>query len=248
MTKRYPELKNPLTGDMMTPYKHGNTYRYLSKKDEFKEMLNKYPNFNPEYANQQAYINVMGNAAGTNPGLYKKLGLEQAEYDAEHDQAGLNKFREQATRDAGTASAWGNMAQSERERALGQNMQSAAAQSASGTANAWSQMAQSGGLRGGQRARIAGAGAGQLAAGQQGLMAQSDAQANQIRMQDEQNRIAQLQALPDMEAAYRAPSLQNMQTKLGLLGTNLDLYKTKAQADVDAYGNKVSGWGAMVGA
>jgi hypothetical protein len=140
------------------------------------------------------------------------------------------------------------MAQQERARGLGQNLQTAASNQAGANAGAWSQLAMRGGLQGGSRERMAESGANNLMAQQQQMRASSEGDASNIRLQDEQNRLAQLENLPSMYNAMQDPNKFNMQSRQNLLGNQQGFRADLAKSGLEQKGNTLAAWMAMQGA
>lgn len=121
---------------------------------------------------------------------------------------GLDKFRGEALRDAGTDSVWAQIARQQQALEEQSVLDKAARAGAAGTASAFSNLARRGGTSAGARERLASQGALNLMRGRQDVaMEGAKARAN-ISAQDEQNRIGMLGQLPGMEIAALQPALQ----------------------------------------
>ena len=160
--------------------------------------------FNPGWTNQAVPTGADGKPLLTswNSLGNEKTGLLNAPYNTvnNYNTGALGQMRTDAMRDPGTLSRWGSMAT--------QNMRNQnALQNAGATSMAQNQLAMNGGIRTGARERIARSGA-------QNLLQQNQNGANQLRIQDEQNRIGQLQNL-------NAAELQSANFDKGIQDTNI---------------------------
>lgn len=153
------------------------------------------PGMRPEMAPFQSQLNP----DGTIKDVYKTQDT--------YDPRAINQIRQDALRTPGQLSRWGQMAQSNAANQI-------AKQQGGQLATAQSNLAMQGGLRTGARERL------QSQNMQSGLMAKQNAY-NQIAMQDEQNRLGQLNNLAGQELG-----LANYQT--GVQNTNIG----RATADI----------------
>lgn len=158
-----------------------------------------------------------------------ETGLLNSEYNLQDrfNTQGIDAVRGEALRDPGQMSRWGTLA-------LNQARGANAAQNAGATTQATNQLAMSGGLRGGQRERIATAGA------QNTLKANQSATAN-IQTQDELNRQKWLGMLPgmDMAQAQYQTGLQDKNVNRALTEVNVGRNMQQQQ-----YNEAMRAWGA----
>lgn len=148
-----------------------------------------------------------------NPGSYKdRTGIYAGapeipgyqQYGPELNTQGLEKYRQEATRTG--PSAWAGLMGKQQEQEYQKALEASRGQLASQTAGAESALAMRGGLSSGARERLQKQGLlAQMQAGQN-LSQQKSANLLQAAINDEQNRIAQLGALPGMELQALAPS------------------------------------------
>lgn len=122
------------------------------------------------------------------------------------DPRGLNKFREEALRKG--PSAWATLARRDQLARESDSRERGTKEVAAHTAGALDQLAARGGLSSGARERVASSGAHDYLAMSQDLARQGNLNSLQIGMNDEQNRMQQLQALPGMEIQAMQPGIQ----------------------------------------
>ncbi len=132
--------------------------------------------------------------------------------------SGLDAYSKEALRGAGAPSAWANMANTQQNALASQNTSAAANQNAGATAGAWNSLARSGGVDSGARERLARGGA--IAGGNaaQGINTNAANNKMQIGMNDEQNRISQLGALPGMQTQAFNTQFGQQQTLASMIG------------------------------
>lgn len=158
-----------------------------------------------------------------------KTGLLQEPYQLKDmlDRSGYEAFMGEALRTPGTQSKWAQMAQAQGLNQLAQSQAGQLAQAKSG-------LAMQGGLRGGQRERLAAQGA------QAGLLGGQKLRSD-IAMQDEQKRMQLLQQAPGV-------ALQQAQYDQGLqkynIGAALGELAQKRAYDAGVYGDAMKAWGA----
>ncbi|NJM54550.1 MAG: hypothetical protein HC841_00260 [Verrucomicrobiae bacterium] len=172
---------------------------------------------------------------------------------------GLEKFRGEALRDAGTDSLWAQIAKQQQAMEEQGVIDKAARAGATSTASAFSNLARRGGTSAGARERLAGQGALGLMRGRQDIaMEGAKARAN-IASTDESNRIGMLGQLPGMEVAALQPGLQKTNIWAQMAGQEsaqkYDANKfnvgnligerdKKAEYDMGKYAEIMKAWGA----
>lgn len=148
-----------------------------------------------------------GYNAGDMSGMPQAPGFVQA-YDpatmsltdylqGKYDSSGLDAYKQQAMRTG--PSAWANMATQDQAALANQSLEHGASQNNAQTAQAVDNLAARGGLSSGARERAGQEGAKNFMAMSQDTARQKNLNTMQIGMNDEQNRIQQLSALPGME-------------------------------------------------
>lgn len=159
----------------------------------------------------------------TNSGMIKDVYQMQNTMD----KRALGAARQEALRDPGTMSRWGQMA-------LTQAQNQNAAQNAGQLQQAQNQLAMQGGLRTGARERLASQGMQQQLRGNQSAL-------GNIQMQDELNRQKWLQMMPGMElqAAQYDTTIQDRN-----IGRSLDELRQGRDFDKYRYGQAMTAWGA----
>lgn len=165
-----------------------------------------------------------------NPGNYKdRTGIyagapdmatyQQTAGDVNHQ--GIDKYRSEALRTG--PSAWAGLQGQQQNQQYNQAMNQAGAQTASATASAEGALAQRGGLSSGARERVQKQGLlAQVGAGQN-LASQRAGNMLQIGVNDEQNRVSQLGALPGMENTAMALPFAREQAQNQLAQSNNQL-------------------------
>jgi hypothetical protein len=178
------------------------------------------------------------------------------------DTSGLAAFSNEAKRSG--PGAWAGLAQKLNQQEAKTQLDQAQRTSAGSTAQAESNLAMRGGLDSGARERLATAGSNQYASAAQSIGNTEATNATKINMQDEQNRIQELEALPGIQNQYLAPQFQKIQLGEQAFATdvqgqeanvtNLNAYNqnrfsTQAQmygADQQATATRASGGGNWV--
>jgi hypothetical protein len=125
------------------------------------------------------------------------------------DTSGLAAFSNEAKRSG--PGAWAGLAQKLNQQEAKTQLDQAQRTSAGSTAQAESNLAMRGGLDSGARERLATAGSNQYASAAQSIGNTEATNATKINMQDEQNRIQELEALPGIQNQYLAPQFQKIQ-------------------------------------
>ena len=153
---------------------------------------------------------------------------------------GANAYAAQALRTG--PSAWANLANIQNAEQLETQKEQAEAQGAGQTASVENQIASSGGLSSGARERAAESGANSVLDMQQGLQKQGNENSLQIGINDEQNRISQLGALPGIENEAIQPLFQ----KADIL-TNAQAQQNQAANtwNMNLYNTQMGAWGAQ---
>ncbi len=159
-----------------------------------------------------------------------KTGLVRSQYQIKNqlDPSTFDAYKAEAMRAPGSQSKWAQLAQS-------QGLNDLASSQAGQMSQARNQLAMQGGLRGGSRERLASQGM------QQGLLAGQKLRSG-ISMQDEQNRIGQLEKAQgfQLQQAGHDEGIQktNLQTTLSEL-------LQKRGYDSGNYGEAMKAWGAV---
>lgn len=162
------------------------------------------------------------------------------------DQRGMNKYRQEAMRSG--PSAWAQMAGRQQDELAQDAQNKAGKQSAGQAAEARSQLAMRGGINSGARERIAQGAAKNYMDMSQDIGRQATTNKTQIGMNDEQNRINQLQALPGMENAAVANEMDK--TKLWGQAKQFDVGQMTAEQErrnafnMGNYHEQMQAWGA----
>lgn len=199
--------------------------------------------------------------------LGNQFTLQDDYKNVDLNTAGLDQFRKEATRGAGTDSVWGNLQLQGAQSNAAKNLAQVDANQRSGLAGAYDDLAAQGGVTGGARERIARGGFRDVLANRQGARSALNNQMLDIRKTDEQNRIGQLSQLPGMEIQKGNFDMQNQEnslrtkefdSKMALAeimagrGGNLDAWKTEMQtwgagksADAQAKAGDGGGGGGM---
>jgi HSP20 family molecular chaperone IbpA len=153
--------------------------------------------------------------------INKDTGLLDSSYtlgdkwqNVEADQTGLNKFKGEALRDAGTASAWGNMMTQKADMEKQAELDRVAASQNAGIKSAYDDLAAQGGLSGGSRERIASSGLRDIMRGRQDVRRNAMADKMQISTTDEENRMKMLAQVPGMDMQQANLAMQNQQGSL----------------------------------
>ncbi len=161
--------------------------------------------------------------------------------------AGLDKFRGEAMRSG--PSAWSQLALGQNTQREHDAMDAGATSVGSRNAEALSALSSGGrGLSAGARERATQGSSRNMFNMQQGIGRQADQNAQQIGINDEQNRISQLGSLPGMEAqSYNAqldPLKLYGQARQGDVSNQLQENKQKNLFDMNKYQADMQGWAA----
>jgi hypothetical protein len=130
----------------------------------------------------------------------------QGAVPGETDKQGINKYREEALRSG--PSAWAGLSNQKQDMEGERAREKLAGETASRQADAESALAMRGGLDSGARERLASSGMKDYLSGSQGIAQQGMTNKLQVSLNDEQNRISQLGALPGMENTARQGDFQ----------------------------------------
>jgi hypothetical protein len=185
----------------------------------------------------------------------KETGLLDSAYtlgdkwkNIEADQAGLNKFKGEAMRDAGSASTWGGMMANKADMEKQAEIDRMAASQNAGLKSAYDDLAAQGGLSGGSRERIAGQGLRDMMRGRQDVRRNAMADKMQISTTDEENRMKMLSQVPGMDMQQANLAMQNQQGQLQ--AKQFDTQQAVGQMDkerqseMDAWMKNQETWGA----
>lgn len=187
--------------------------------------------FNPKWSTRPVPMDAAGRplAPEFQTVGYTNTGLLRSEYNLKNDlnTQALDQARQEALRDPGTMSRWGQMA-------LTQAQNQNAAQNAGQLQQAQNQLAMQGGLRTGARERLASQGMQQQLRGNQSAL-------GNIQMQDELNRQKWMQMMPGMElqAAQYGSTLQDKNISRALTEINAGRAMQQQQ-----YNEAMRAWGA----
>lgn len=153
---------------------------------------------------------------------------------------GINAYSAEALRKG--PSAWANLAKVQNAEQLEAQKEQALKQGAGQTAAAEDNIASSGGLSSGARERAAESGATNVLDMQQGLQKQGNENDLQIGINDEQNRISQLGALPGLENEAIQPLFQ----KADII-SNAEAQQNAAENtfNMNLYNTQMGAWGAQ---
>ena len=187
--------------------------------------------FNPKWSTQPVPMDAQGRPLAPEFQTVgnKDTGLLRDEYNLQNNlnTQVLDQARQEALRDPGTMSRWGQLA-------LTQAQNQNAAQNAGQLQQAQNQLAMQGGLRTGARERLASQGMQQQLRGNQAAL-------GNIQMQDELNRQKWMQMMPGMElqAAQYDTTIQDRN-----IGRALDELRQGRDFDKYRYGQAMAAWGA----
>jgi hypothetical protein len=159
--------------------------------------------------------------------------------EGKYDKGALNMYKQQAMRKG--PSSWAKLALVEQGGKEASAREKAAAQSNAQTAQAQDELAAKGGLSSGARERAVTEGAKNYLAMSQDLAKQGAENALQIGMNDEQNRIQQLSALPGMEM-QQAGMYEQARGKD--VANTLAENDRRNQYNKDMYSQQMSAWAA----
>lgn len=151
------------------------------------------------------------------------------------DKSALNKFQEEAMRTG--PSQYAKLAGKQNKYMTMAARDQAAQDVASGGAEARAALASKRGLTSGAAERIATGGRNKFLDMSQGISAQGAQNANQIAMNDEQNRISQLSQVPGMQVQSLQPEFQKEQL---IAGENA----RKNAFNLGRYNAQMGAWGA----
>lgn len=180
-----------------------------------------YPGYNPVYdKNKQAML----------PGYEKKLA---------DNSAGYNKFAGEATRTG--PSSWAGLANQQQDALGAAAMEKGAAGAAGANKGAMNALASQGGLSSGARERVAEAGAKNLTTNAQDVTRQTGLNKLQIGVNDEQNRMNSLAALPGMEQ-NRTNAWEGVAK--GDVGNEMMNSNNMNNYNMDAYKAQMAAWAA----
>lgn len=171
---------------------------------------------------------------------YDPATMSIADYLAgKYDDPGFQKYREEALRKG--PSQWANLARGQNKENVIDMRERGVREAHGQNAQAMDSLAARGGLSSGARERTAQEGAKSTLAMSQDVARQGNMNDLQIGINDEQNRIQQLSALPGMEMD---------QAKLFTGARQQDIANTLAENDrrnkynQDIYGQQMTAWGA----
>lgn len=206
-----------------------------------------YNYFNMTQPGRPDYFNPLYNPDGT-PKAGTEMGPEiQAMLDKiELDSRGMDKYRSEALRSG--PSAWAKLATGAQRGEEAAARDAAAQTAASATAGAKSNLAQRGGLTSGAAERLEAGGARNYLDMNSAIGRAGNQNRLQIGINDEQNRMTQLGALPGMELAQLEPEFQK--TQLMGQANQFDLTNTAKNAeaqnafDMNAYTEQMKAWAA----
>lgn len=146
---------------------------------------------------------------------------------------GLDKYRQEALSTG--PSAWAGLMGQQQSEAYKKAQDLASGKAAGGVASAESALAMRGGLSSGARERLQKQGVLSKALAGQDLASQHAGNLLQIGINDEQNRMARLGALPGMEVQAMAPAIGQQQLQnqynLGRYGTEAGIWASGQQAN-----------------
>lgn len=177
---------------------------------------------------------------GMQPGLDAQLAALNT------DRRGINKYREEALRSG--PSTWAQLASAQQDELARQARGQAVAENMGQMAGARSQLAMRGGINSGARERIATSGMRNAMDASQNALRQANANKMQIGINDEQNRMNQLQALPGMENTAVQPDLDRI--KLWGQGRQFDVQNQIGETDkenlfnMNRYQQQMQAWAA----
>jgi len=154
-------------------------------------------------------------------------------------EGGFNQFRQEALRKG--PSSWANLAKTKLAMDALEEREKGARTVAAGKAEAMNELAMRGGLSSGARERLAESGAKNLLDMTQNVNRQGKSNALNIGIQDEQNRIQQLSALPGVEN-QRVSAWQNVRSQD--LGNLLKENENRNQFNQNKYNQQMSAWAA----
>lgn len=161
---------------------------------------------------------------------------------------GLEALRSRALQAPGTQSPWAKLQLQSQE--LGQNQLAgdAAKLANTSTQQAMSSLARSGGLTSGARERLAMQGANQSALSRQGVFGQGMQDKLNIGLQDEQQRLAALTALPQLESQAVQTRTAAQSPYFAALSSDRDAYMGGKQAEnafnLGRYGELMKAYGS----
>ncbi len=168
---------------------------------------------------------------------YDPATMNLADYlSGKYDNAGIKSYREQALRKG--PSQWAALAQQQNAQNTAASQDKAASTARGQEAQMEDELAMQGGLSSGARERAAQAGANNYMNMEQDLARQGNQNAMQIGMNDEQNRIQQLSALPGMDQSqaqmYEQAKQQDIANKMNATDRvnayNQNLYNKSMEA------------------
>lgn len=193
--------------------------------------LPQYPGFQPIY--NPATQGISGNAATELAGI-------------QPDQAGLQAYRNMALRSG--PSPWATAATGKSYQDQAFSADTLAKNNASNVATARGALAAHGGLRSGASERLETSGGNNLLDQQRGTAQTGMTNRSQIGINDEQNRVAELGALPGMEIANSNFGLQKENTLNAARETDIQNQMAGQNAsntyNMGLYGNQSSIWAA----
>lgn len=204
---------------------NGMSSRYTPTQRDFNSP------FNPKWSTQPVPMDAAGRPLAPEFRTVgdANTGLLRSEYNLQNNlnTQVLDQARQEALRDPGTMSRWGQMA-------LTQAQNQNAAQNAGQLQQAQNQLAMQGGLRSGARERLAAQGMQQQLRGNQSAL-------GNIQMQDEQNRQKWMQMMPgmDLQAAQYGSTLQDKNISRALTEINAGRGMQQQQ-----YNEAMRAWGA----
>jgi hypothetical protein len=164
------------------------------------------------------------------------------------DTSAINAYKQTALRGAGTDSDWAKAALQQQQINQAQNTDQAAQGANNNMIQAFTRLAQTGGLGGGDRARLASQAAQAGFIGRQSVARQGQADQANIRAQDESNRMSQLGTLQGMQNQQADIQFKNQQQALNVNQYNNDnLIKNMAAKnafDANTYNQQMNKWAA----
>lgn len=206
-----------------------------------------YNYFNMTQPTQPDFFNPQYNPDGTpKAGATLAPGVADMLSKINPNTQGIDKYRSEALRTG--PSAWAQLATKGQRGEQQTALDAAAHTSASQTAGAQADLAQHGGLTSGAAERVAAGGARNYLDMSQQIGQAGNANRLQIGINDEQNRISQLGALPGMENEALQPAFQKAQLQgqanqfdITNAGKNAE---TQNAFDMNAYTEQMKAWAA----
>lgn len=164
------------------------------------------------------------------------------------DTQALETYKKTALRDAGTASPWATMMLEKQKAEQASAIDNAATMGISAHNQAVSSLAQTGGINGGARERMARSSANNLMLDRQKAMRQGALDRMNIGLQDETQRMGQLESLQGMNNTQADIQFKNQQQQQGVNQFNIQNQFSEAdklrQYNLDTWKQQMQTWGA----